>query len=190
MWTVFSRIGKLEETSQGVRPTGFGRGGGSLAKSSYEENGTGEHDTNFPVFLESIKPHLSWPILSPNEEAQLYPRWLPQNSSRLCWVWVLKTVQVRRWTWAEFYSFTCIHEQAPSSRFKGSVVTCRDRGRALQVSAWPCGAQRLTVHWVYGRCLPARSCAVQRFLVLMFCCGWNYQNYAEGEEEVKELMHL
>lgn len=44
----------------------FGRGGGSLGKSSYEENHTGEHGTNIPVFLESSKPHLLWQIFSDN----------------------------------------------------------------------------------------------------------------------------
>ena len=49
-----------------MRPTGFGRGGGSLDKSSYEENDSGEHGMNIPVFFESSKPQLSWPILSDN----------------------------------------------------------------------------------------------------------------------------
>lgn len=49
-----------------MRPTGFGRGGGSLDKSSYEENDTGEHGTNISVFLDSSKPHLLWPMLSHN----------------------------------------------------------------------------------------------------------------------------
>lgn len=35
-------------------PAGFGRGSGSLEKSSYEENDTGEHGTSISVFLNQV----------------------------------------------------------------------------------------------------------------------------------------